>query len=143
MHDAGYIHRDVKPSNFCIGLGDTGKSYVLDFGLARRWRTVSGEVRAPRESADFRGTCRYASVHSHQSQELSRRDDMWSLLYMLLELHQGDLPWHATKVCSAPCSGKPALPPCSHGEAAARPTTAAGRRRAAPRLRRTASWCSR
>lgn len=36
-------------------------------------------------------------MHSHRHEELSRRDDMWSLLYMLLELHGAQLPWSATR----------------------------------------------
>lgn len=43
------------------------------------------------------GIGRYASVHSHQQEELGRRDDLWSLFYMLLELHCGVLPWHSTR----------------------------------------------
>ena len=98
MHHAGYIHRDIKPSNFCVGFGEAQpRCYIVDFGLARRWRLPSGEVRPPRESVDFRGTCRYASKHSHLGEELGRRDDLWSLLYMLLELLGGELPWHALK----------------------------------------------
>ena len=98
MHNAGYIHRDIKPSNFCVGFGEAQpRCYIVDFGLARRWRLPSGEVRPPRESVDFRGTCRYASKHSHLGEELGRRDDLWSLLYMLLELLGGELPWHALK----------------------------------------------
>ena len=31
------------------------------------------------------------------SPHLPRRDDLWSLLYMLLELLGGELPWHVTK----------------------------------------------
>jgi tau tubulin kinase len=97
MHDRGYIHRDIKPSNCCIGLTDNQMCYLLDFGLARRWRTQDGTTRPARSTAEFRGTCRYASVHSHQHEELSRRDDLWSLVYMLLELHGGALPWNATR----------------------------------------------
>ena len=40
---------------------------------------------------------RYASIHSHKHEELGRRDDLWSLLYMLLELHGGQLPWQMTR----------------------------------------------
>ena len=92
MHESGYVHRDIKPSNCCIGLESEAECYLCDFGLARRWRLASGEVRERREHVEFRGTCRYASIHSHQHQELGRRDDLWSLLYMLLELHGGELP---------------------------------------------------
>ena len=87
MHENGYVHRDIKPSNFCIGLptatahggGDDGpgdgegRCYILDFGLARRWKQRDGEIRPARESVEFRGTCRYASKHSHMSEELGRR----------------------------------------------------------------------
>ena len=108
MHELGWVHRDIKPSNFCIGLPTAdgangaeadgeGRCYILDFGLSRRWKTRNGDIRPARESVEFRGTCRYASKHSHMSEELGRRDDLWSLLYMLLELLGGDLPWHVTK----------------------------------------------
>lgn len=54
-------------------------------------------MREARATAEFRGTCRYASIQSHMHEELGRRDDLWSLLYMLLELHGGQLPWNATR----------------------------------------------
>ena len=72
MHNAGYIHRDIKPSNFCVGFGEAQpRGYIVDFGLARQRRLPSGEVRPPRESVDFRGTCRYASKHSHLGEDLA------------------------------------------------------------------------
>lgn len=56
-----------------------------------------GVPRPARVYAEFRGTCRYASVHAHQHEELGRRDDLWSLLYMLMELRCGQLPWISTR----------------------------------------------
>ena len=64
---------------------------------ARRWKLENGKPREARQTAEFRGTCRYASIHSHRHEELGRRDDMWSLLYMLLELHGASLPWSNTR----------------------------------------------
>lgn len=43
------------------------KIYMLDFGLARQYRTQSGEVRSPRSAAGFRGTVRYASLNAHKN----------------------------------------------------------------------------
>lgn len=67
--------------------------FIIDFGLARRFIGTTGEVRPPRESAGFRGTARYASINSHQSSDLGRRDDLWSLFYVLVEFLKGILPW--------------------------------------------------
>ena len=64
---------------------------------ARRWKLENGKPREARQTAEFRGTCRYASVHSHRHEELGRRDDLWSLIYMLLELHGASLPWSSTR----------------------------------------------
>uniref|UniRef100_A0A7S3GKX4 Protein kinase domain-containing protein n=2 Tax=Palpitomonas bilix TaxID=652834 RepID=A0A7S3GKX4_9EUKA len=99
IHDQGYLHRDIKPSNFAIGLSGHRRRQVvmIDFGLARKYRTPNGDIRPPREVAGFRGTARYASINSHLSKELSRRDDLWSLFYVLIEFWTGALPWRKKK----------------------------------------------
>lgn len=47
--------------------------------------------------AGFRGTVRYASVNAHHNREMGRHDDLWSLLYMLVEFVNGQLPWRKIK----------------------------------------------
>jgi tau tubulin kinase len=93
MHKLGYIHRDVKPHNFVTGRKNKGKIYVIDFGLARKYIGPDGEHRPPRNQPGFKGTARYASLNSHKLSELSRRDDMISIFYMLVEFYKGSLPW--------------------------------------------------
>ncbi|KAJ3370815.1 Tau-tubulin kinase 2 [Allomyces arbusculus] len=106
LHAAGYLHRDVKPSNFVMGLDRNvpdvrgvkrARCYVIDFGLARRYLTADGSVRDARATAGFRGTARYASLAAHESRELARRDDLWSVLYLLVEALMGSLPWRREK----------------------------------------------
>jgi len=98
VHELGYIHRDIKPSNFVMGKGENSRRcYLIDFGLARKYRTDTGEIRPPRVKAGFRGTTRYASIASHQGKELGRVDDLWSLFYLLVELVLRELPWRRKK----------------------------------------------
>ncbi|KAI8505689.1 Tau-tubulin kinase 2 [Branchiostoma belcheri] len=99
VHDVGFLHRDIKPSNFTIGRlhQDARKVYLLDFGLARQYTNSAGEVRTPRPVAGFRGTVRYASINAHKNMEMGRHDDLWSLLYMLVEFATGHLPWRKIK----------------------------------------------
>ncbi|XP_021963759.1 tau-tubulin kinase homolog Asator isoform X2 [Folsomia candida] len=99
IHEVGFLHRDIKPSNFSMGrLPHTSrKVYMLDFGLARQYTTATGEVRAPRAAAGFRGTVRYASINAHKNKEMGRHDDLWSLFYMLVEFVNGQLPWRKIK----------------------------------------------
>lgn len=97
MHSRGYVHGDVKPENFLLGppgTPDEKKLFLVDLGLATRWRDASGlHVDYDQRPDVFRGTVRYASVHAHLGRIGSRRDDLESLAYTLIFLLRGRLPW--------------------------------------------------
>ncbi|VDK54766.1 unnamed protein product, partial [Anisakis simplex] len=110
LHDIGYIHRDIKPQNFTIGLKDKADLiFLLDFGIARRY-TLPGTkvIRIPREKVAFLGTIRYASRNCHNFKEQCRRDDLESWIYMFVEFndYKHGLPWAKLKDKKAVCSEK-------------------------------------
>ena len=73
---------------------------ILDFGLCRRFLDDSGRIKPPRSRGKdgFRGSTSYASVSSHKGDELGRRDDLWSLFYVIVECLYGSLPWRGIQV---------------------------------------------
>lgn len=95
MNDKCFIHRDVKPDNFLMGLGDKSNiCHVVDMGLAKRYiDPVSKSHIAYRNDKSLTGTARYASIHSHLGEELSRRDDFEAIGYVLIYFYKGELPW--------------------------------------------------
>lgn len=95
MHELSFIHRDIKPDNFLMGLGDKSQTvHVVDMGLAKRvLNHKTGEHIEYSSDKVLTGTASYASIHSHQGEELSRRDDLEALGYVLIYFLMGTLPW--------------------------------------------------
>ncbi|UMM35876.1 hypothetical protein L5515_008298 [Caenorhabditis briggsae] len=96
LHWCGFLHRDVKPGNFCLGrpeVGELRKIFVLDFGLCRRYVNDQNVMLQPRRKAAYRGTPRYAPIASHNYMEHGRKDDVESWFYMLVDFTNAALPW--------------------------------------------------
>ncbi|CAJ0949969.1 unnamed protein product, partial [Mesorhabditis belari] len=103
MHDRGFVHRDLKPANIVFGhqsnMAKFRTIHVLDFGLARGYafyKKGHWTARKARLRIDFRGTFRYASPNMHRDEDLGRRDDIYSIMYILLEFNVS-LPWQFEK----------------------------------------------
>lgn len=106
IHHRNFIHRDIKPDNFVMGIGERSNVvYVIDFGLSKQYRDPCQHRHIPyplvvlsitsryRENKNLTGTPRYASLSNHLGIEQSRRDDLESLGYVLIYFMRGKLPW--------------------------------------------------
>ena len=102
IHDRHIIHRDIKPDNFVMGLNkDNGTLYLLDFGLAKKYRSSKTLEQYPYiKKKKLTGTARYASIHALEEMEQSRRDDLESVGYVLMYFLRGNLPWQGLKIKS-------------------------------------------
>ena len=108
LHSYGFIHCDIKPDNFVLGLKqeknmkDIDKNnftlYLIDYGLAEPYMNLKTKVhKKPKENQGHKGTIDFCSINSHMGLSLSRRDDLESLAYCLIYLYLGKLPWTSSR----------------------------------------------
>lgn len=92
----GFVHRDVKPENFVMGIKQTeNEVYLLDYGLSRKYTNGTAHIRFS-DHVRLVGTLRYCSLNCQKGYEQSRRDDLESLGFCLIYMLKGRLPWQGT-----------------------------------------------
>lgn len=97
--------------NFVLGTNENGNPrtvIMIDYGLSREHLTPAGVVKPERKEARWVGSRRYMSLNTHYrvssetllfpthhrpKRDQARRDDLWSLLYVIIEFRLGTLPW--------------------------------------------------
>lgn len=97
FHNMGIVHGNIEPGNVLIGRGGNQESdtvFLIDFA-----NTVALEQRPVSKQKLFLGgdrktvPWRYASVAEHDGKALCKRDDLESLMYVILFMCKRTLPW--------------------------------------------------
>ena len=93
LHTTSLLHRDIKPDNFLFGIGTTtNKLHLIDFGISKRF-DFNGIHITQTKIHNLIGTPNFVSLNVHNKIEPSRRDDIESCIYIIVNMLFGKLEW--------------------------------------------------
>lgn len=87
-HNAGIIHRDIKPDNIMIARN--GKVKIVDFGIARAVAETFDDLAT---TTSILGTAAYFSPEQAQGQKVDVRTDLYAVGIVLFEMLTGKIPF--------------------------------------------------
>ena len=90
FHKDGYVHCDVKESNFRI---NNRILYLIDYGMSAKYRNSDGSHIKCGNPRVLKGNTLYSSLNWEQGLDLSRRDDLISMIFNLIYIVEGGLLW--------------------------------------------------
>lgn len=94
IHSKSILHHDIKPDNMLMGSRNKETLHLVDFGLAEYFRNRTTKVHTPFKTGQRTPvSLDFGPVNGHKGYNLSRRDDLESLGYVLVYLRRGTLPW--------------------------------------------------
>lgn len=93
LHEKDLLHRDIKTDNFLFGLGSaTNKLHLVDFGFSKRYN-YDGKHMSEKNISRLLGSPNFVSLNVHNGIEPSRRDDLESCIYIIINMLLGKLEW--------------------------------------------------
>ena len=94
LHSKTFIHRDIKPNNFLLGIQDPNIIYLTEFRLCSKYKSSkTGKHILPGFRGTFTGNLRFSSANAQRGMQQSRRDDLECIGYIILLSFVGQLPW--------------------------------------------------
>ncbi len=112
VHEAGLVHRDVKPGNILLARAGRGRGggrvYLCDFGIAKGPGSAGSDITS---AGRYMGTPQYSSPEQIEGRWLDGRSDQYGLACLVYRCLTGEVPYPRSEVAAVIYAHLAADPP--------------------------------